>query len=263
MNIKIIPGILQTSSNIILGVSKKGVPKKKFIPYDKDINPFAVPTKKPRQSYDIFVIVKVKYDIKHPHIQYYNYIGPVGDYKAETIYLKYIYNIKWKKVNQSIDVNIDLTPNRIDFTHLPTISIDPYGCKDIDDALSFERINNNIVKVGVHIADVSSFIPACSKLDLELQKRGESIYLFNEQIDMIPNITELSLLANKVRRTYSAVYTFENNVLIDYYFVKGLIKNDRVLSYREADKLRNSDMIIKELFSLGQNLYKDLKKKWM
>jgi exosome complex exonuclease DIS3/RRP44 len=51
--------------------------------------------------------------------------------------------------------------------HLPVMSIDPPKCKDIDDALHVRYLENNLVEIGVHIADVTHFVAPGSALDLE------------------------------------------------------------------------------------------------
>ena len=56
---------------------------------------------------------------------------------------------------------------REDFRQIPTITIDPDDAKDFDDALSVQRMPNGNVRVGIHIADVSSYVKSGSPLDVE------------------------------------------------------------------------------------------------
>ena len=74
-------------------------------------------------------------------------------------------------------------------------SIDPDGCKDIDDAIHIEKNNDNSYTIGVHIADVTSYINEGSNIDLLSRNRCSTIYL-HKRIDMIPSIlsTETSHL---------------------------------------------------------------------
>ena len=46
------------------------------------------------------------------------------------------------------------------------MSIDPPGCKDIDDALHCIELENGNLEIGVHIADVSYYVRPDSALDL-------------------------------------------------------------------------------------------------
>eukprot|EP00952_Eustigmatos_sp_NYUAD-ZCMA_P007826 32954-Eustigmatos_ZCMA.PRE.1 len=61
---------------------------------------------------------------------------------------------------------------RRDLRHLPVMSIDPPGCKDIDDALHCVRLPNGNLQVGVHIADVTYFVSPGSALDDEAANRS-------------------------------------------------------------------------------------------
>ena len=65
---------------------------------------------------------------------------------------------------------------REDFRAIPTITIDPDDAKDFDDALSVQRMPNGNVRVGIHIADVSSNVKTGSPLDVEARERGNSMW---------------------------------------------------------------------------------------
>jgi exoribonuclease R len=65
------------------------------------------------------------------------------------------------------------------------------------------------MQVGVHIADVTSFVPHNSPLDIEAFNRSTSVYLVNKRIDMLPRLltTELcSLKAGVERRAFSVIW---------------------------------------------------------
>jgi exosome complex exonuclease DIS3/RRP44 len=82
----------------------------------------------------------------------------------------------------------DIIAQRTDLRHLPTVSIDPPGCKDIDDALHCRRLPNGNFEVGVHIADVSYFVKPDTPLDLEAAHRSTSTYLVERRLDMLPSL---------------------------------------------------------------------------
>lgn len=67
-------------------------------------------------------------------------------------------------------------------------SIDPTTARDLDDALSITPLPDGSYEIGVHIADVSYFIPPESALDKEAQHRATSIYLVERVIPMLPRI---------------------------------------------------------------------------
>ena len=75
---------------------------------------------------------------------------------------------------------------RRDFRGVNTFTIDPEDAKDFDDALSFRIINEAMVEVGIHIADVTHYVLPGSPIDLEAAERGTSVYLVDRCVPMLP-----------------------------------------------------------------------------
>ena len=100
------------------------------------------------------------------------------------------------------DYKIELEDGRADLRHLPVLSIDPPGCKDIDDALHCVELPNGNWEVGVHIADVTHYVEAGTAIDLEAANRSTSTYLVNKRLDMLPSLltTDLCSLKGNVDR---------------------------------------------------------------
>src|ERR1019366_9994 len=78
------------------------------------------------------------------------------------------------------------TEGRVDYRNIPVFTIDPDDAKDFDDALSIEDLGHGDVRVGVHIADVSSYVRHGTAIDREARKRGNSTYLVGTVIPMLP-----------------------------------------------------------------------------
>ena len=123
------------------------------------------------------------------------------------------------------------------FKNITTFTIDPADAKDFDDAISVNKINNETIEIGVHIADVSHFLKENTILDKEAEKRATSVYLVDRVVPMLPEEISNNLCSLNPREdkyAFSAVFTFKNNVIIKEWFGKTVINSNERLSYKEA-----------------------------
>lgn len=135
---------------------------------------------------------------------------------------------------------------RRDFRNIYTCTIDPVDAKDYDDALSFRRLNDGQVEVGVHIADVSHFVKPGSAIDKEAYDRATSVYLVDRTIAMLPERLSndlCSLRADVDRFTFSAVFTMkpETAEITDFWFGKGVIRSDRRFAYEQVQAVLEAE----------------------
>lgn len=88
---------------------------------------------------------------------------------------------EWTIPEEEIKLRLDLRKKRI-------FTIDPLTAKDLDDALSIDRISDKIYEIGVHIADVSYFVQQGTELDREAQLRCTSVYFVHKVYPMLPRL---------------------------------------------------------------------------
>lgn len=124
------------------------------------------------------------------------------------------------------------------------MSIDPPGCVDIDDALSLRRLPNGRMELGVHIADVTHYVPEHSDLDREAFARSTTCYLVDRRLDMLPALlsTNLcSLRGGEDRCAVSVIWELEHTengwVAVDTWFGRTLIRSAWEGSYQVAQAI--------------------------
>lgn len=135
----------------------------------------------------------------------------------------------------------DIFNRRLDLRDKLIITIDPADAKDYDDALSLDFLDNGNYLLGVHIADVSNFVQQGSELDKEALKRGNSCYLVDRVVPMLPEEISgniCSLLPNKTRLTFSVFMEISpSGVLKNYFFAESMIKSKKRFSYDEVQNI--------------------------
>ena len=130
---------------------------------------------------------------------------------------------------------------RLDMTGEVICTIDPDDAKDYDDAISLKTNDDGTVELGVHIADVSHFVPVGGALDTEARERGNSIYFPGHVIPMLPEVLSngvCSLQEGVPRLCKSAFITYDEDAKpIRARFANTIIQSAKRLRYREAQAL--------------------------
>ncbi|CAG0897653.1 unnamed protein product [Darwinula stevensoni] len=120
-------------------------------------------------------------------------------------------------------------------------TIDPETARDLDDAVSCERAGNGLYEVGVHIADVSFFVPEDTPLDQEARNRATSVYMVQKVIPMLPRpLCEnvCSLNPSEDRLALSVVWTVDADGNVrDERFGRSIIRSCVKLSYGHAQSI--------------------------
>ncbi len=148
------------------------------------------------------------------------------------------------------------TESREDLSDLMIITIDPDDARDFDDAISLKRLKPTeagggsarkgrrgkaaqaVWELGVHIADVSAFVPLGHALDKEAKTRGTSVYFPGHVIPMLPEVLSngvCSLQQNEPRLCKSAFIRYDaKGRVVATRFANTVIRSAKRLTYRQA-----------------------------
>lgn len=155
---------------------------------------------------------------------------------------------------------------RRDFRNVITFTIDPEDAKDFDDAISYEKLENGLHRVGVHIADVSHYVQPNSPIDKEAFYRGTSVYLVDRTIPMLPEVLSnqlCSLRPNEDKLCYSAVFDMDDQAKVHHeWFGRTVINSNKRFTYEEAQTIIETNQgeyadTVLQIHQLSQLLRKD------
>lgn len=142
--------------------------------------------------------------------------------------------------------DIDMIGRR-DLRNMEIFTIDGDDTKDIDDAISIEKMSNGHYKLGVHIADVSYYVKEESPLDNEAMERGTSVYLVDRVIPMLPHELSngiCSLNPNVDRLAISCVMEFDHDGRqLDYEIFPSVIRSRIQMTYKKVNSILEDNNI--------------------
>ncbi len=140
---------------------------------------------------------------------------------------------------------------RKDLRDLFTVTIDGRDSKDFDDAISIEKNGENY-DLYIHIADVAHYVKKGTAIDNDAYERGNSTYLFNIVIPMLPEVLSngiCSLNPNEDRLAISLKMTInDKGKVIDNEFYESVINSDHRLVYDDVNAFLDKN---------DENVYED------
>ena len=166
----------------------------------------------------------------------------VARYKLETAFSE-------ASLKEAADAQVDeeraLAQGYRDVRQRVVFTIDPSDARDFDDAVSFDPISPEDGapakarwRLGVHIADVSHYVPWACSVDLDARRRATSVYLVDRVIPMLPEALSndvCSLRPHETRRTLSVdMFVDEDGTVLSADVYPALIRSCARLTYEEA-----------------------------
>ena len=155
-------------------------------------------------------------------------------------YLDELAKIPTEVTNKDLEGRRDLRDKMI-------FTIDGDDTKDIDDAISYEKLDNGNYKLGVHIADVSYYIKENSVIDLEARNRGTSTYLVDRVIPMFHHQISngiCSLNPDVDRLTISCEMEISpEGKLVNYEVFPSIIHSRKQMTYKKVNEILEKDNI--------------------
>ncbi|XP_053511231.1 DIS3-like exonuclease 2 isoform X3 [Artibeus jamaicensis] len=179
-------------------------------------------------------------------------LGQAGEIEPETEGILTEYGVDFSDFSSEV---LECLPQSLPWTIPPeefskrrdlrkdcTFTIDPPTARDLDDALSCKPLaDDNIFEVGVHIADVSYFVPEGSELDKVAAQRATSVYLVQKVVPMLPRmlceeLCSLNPMTDKL--TFSVIWTLTSEgKILGEWFGRTIIRSCTKLSYEHAQSM--------------------------
>ena len=147
---------------------------------------------------------------------------------------------------QSIELDIEAAladRTRHDLRIRDVFTIDPIDAKDFDDAISLDKIDG-LTRLGVHIADVSAYVPWDSSIDICARDRGCSVYLVDRVLPMLPEKLSNDICSLKPGQDRLALtcdmYLDDEGVVRKYQIHPSVICSRRRFNYAEVQEILNA-----------------------
>ncbi len=218
---------------------------------------------------------------REPFGELVEYLGEGDDPEVETHAVVVKYGLKAEFDADTMaeagavpdEVTAEMMGGRTDYRKITTVTIDGEDAKDFDDAVSVERLDSTrdgMLRVGVHIADVSYYVAEGTSLDKEALERATSVYLPGKVLPMLPEELSngiCSLEEDKARLALSVFIDLTRTGEIkSFEFKETVIQSDARLTYDQVQEFaeggrlpqgkRKLERDIKVLLNLSKELRK-------
>jgi ribonuclease R len=196
----------------------------------------------------VFEVMRWAEGDKNPVAKVVEILGKTGENEAEIHSIMAEFDLPFRfapevlheaeKIDEAIS-NEEIKKRR-DFRKVLTFTIDPEDAKDFDDAISFQKLENGLYEIGVHIADVSHYVKPNTTLDADALDRATSVYLVDRTVPMLPEKLSnglCSLRPNEDKLTFAAVFEMDDKGKVHKeWFGRTVIHSAHRFSYEQAQE---------------------------
>ncbi|HUF62371.1 MAG TPA: ribonuclease R [Verrucomicrobiales bacterium] len=182
----------------------------------------------------------------HPRGQVVGILGKAGDPGVDILSIIHRYRLR-QSFSAGVQAEAETAPaevteadlnGREDWRAREVITIDPFDARDFDDAICVGPRAGGGWELAVHIADVAHYVRSGSELDREARRRGNSVYLVDRVLPMLPEALSngiCSLKPDVDRLTHAVVMQFDARGRRDSVrFASAVIRSAKRLTYEEA-----------------------------
>jgi len=250
-----IPGTLELASKVRYGITSRGVPIFRFVPYDRLLRPLAVGCSQRDLFHNVHAIVAAEpvspYNTLQKGIIIQNLGKPTDESELQVLLANYAYDcnksLRYKEstklvASASASASATTPENRFVLEGF-TFNIDPPGCKDVDDSFTVKLLGPNQWEITINIADVASLVKEGSDIDIQARLRATTFYSLDGQAlspMFPPEISEgaASLGTDEPRPALSLQFIYElDHPPHSFKWLETVVRRTRSFTYDEASSL--------------------------
>jgi exoribonuclease R len=238
-------GTLELTNKSRYGLTSRGIPIYLFTPYNKSYPHFIVGCSEKDISKNKIGFIKFddwSASSTFPRGQLQQIIGTSGDYEAEKQALIWQAS-PWRYPKGSY---IPKTSENIHRNVLNgfTFNIDPDGCRDVDDVLTFEQVDEKIWRVTITISDVATYVEDGGPVDIYASLIGQTLYDNNGSVlkSMLPKEYSeevCSILPEKMSYGVSLQFLWDGEQITNKEWYETVLKSNISYTYDEFQKLES------------------------
>jgi len=240
---RFLPGVLEVNSKYVFGHSSRGNKLFLFHPHDRKYPPFRVGANSRNLTTNQLGLVEFmdweEYE-SMPRGNLMRIVGPCGDLKAEKLALTYQYSSP-QVAKELFDIDDNEKVPRISLEGY-TFNVDPDGCLDIDDVLTFKQISETKWQFVITISDVASHILEGSEGDKHASYLGQTLYQNGEAVvPMLPRALSEMAFSLRPHETHTGISLFctwdtERKTLEVHGFHETIFTNNKSYTYDTIHK---------------------------